>query len=210
MSALDRCKSRLALREWLLKDMNVGEFPPSGAVVTGIERRIQLFPFTKTGSYNVRTVGSLDVENFFCTFQDIDPKGTGVLRPDDIPTALGAAVELLGARMDGKRSFQTRSKAYPASLFATPSDYEMDICNSPAKDTGLESSFVNVWRDLPTIWTTHLTLRIGRGGSESANVGKYQNRGSQREGQEEYANSFGAQEDKILQHVRWGLDLNSV
>ena len=55
--ALDRCKYRLHLREWLLQHVNFGQFPPSGAYVkdipivlyegllTGIERRIQLFPF---------------------------------------------------------------------------------------------------------------------------------------------------------------------
>jgi len=45
----------------------------------------------------------LDIENFFSTFQDIDPRGTGVLRPDDIPSAIGVATELLDARLDPDR-----------------------------------------------------------------------------------------------------------
>lgn len=97
ISALDRCRYRLAFRDWLLKDVVFSKFPPHGAyardipivlfdgLLTNIERKIQFFRFTKTGSYNVRAVGSLDIDNFFGTFQDIDPKGTGVIRPDDIP-----------------------------------------------------------------------------------------------------------------------------
>lgn len=72
-------------------------------LLIGTERKLQLYPFTKAGSYNVRTVGSLDIENFFGSFQDIDPRGTGVLRPDDIPIAIGVAMELLDARLDPER-----------------------------------------------------------------------------------------------------------
>ena len=53
-----RCKSRLALRDWLLQDVDFSKFPPYGAYVkdipivlfegllTKIERKLQLFPFT--------------------------------------------------------------------------------------------------------------------------------------------------------------------
>ena len=115
ISSKDRCLSRLKLRKWLLRNVNFDKFPPSGAYVkdipivlyegllTGIERRIQLFPFTKTGSYNVRSIGSLDIENFFGGFQDLDPWGTGVLRPDSIATALSVAVELTESKMNPDR-----------------------------------------------------------------------------------------------------------
>lgn len=36
-------------------------------------------------------------------FQDYDPKGTGVLRAKDVPTALGAAICLFTNRMDTER-----------------------------------------------------------------------------------------------------------
>ena len=115
VSAYERCMSRLELREWLLEGINFSKFPPSGASVkdipivlyegllTGIERRFQLYPFTKTGTYNLRSVGSLDIENFFGSFQDLDRRGTGVLRPDDIPAAIGVAVELMETRMNPDR-----------------------------------------------------------------------------------------------------------
>lgn len=72
-------------------------------LLTNIERKIQLFPFTKSGSYNNRDVGSLDAENFFRTLQDIDPKGTGVFRPDDIPSVLAVAEELIDSNLDPNR-----------------------------------------------------------------------------------------------------------
>lgn len=113
--AIDRCKYRLRFRDWLLKDVCMKTYPPYGSFIndipvvlfegllTNIERKIQLFPFTKSGGYNVRAVGSLDAENFFGTFQDIDPKGTGVFRPDDIPSALAVAAELIDSKLDPNR-----------------------------------------------------------------------------------------------------------
>jgi hypothetical protein len=115
ISAIDRCTLRVDFRDWLLKDVSFETFPPQGSFINGIpmvlfeglltniERKIQLFPFTKSGRYNVRAVGSLDVENFFGTFQDIDPKGTGVFRPDDIPSALAVAAELIDSKLDPHR-----------------------------------------------------------------------------------------------------------
>ena len=90
-------------------------FPPAGSYVkdipiilyegllTGMEWRLQMFLFVRKGAYNVRSVGSLDIENFFGGFQDIDPTGKGVLRPDSIATALSIAIELTESRMDPNR-----------------------------------------------------------------------------------------------------------
>ena len=122
VSSLERCKARLELRRWLLSNANFGKFPPYGAYVndvpivlyegllTGIERRLQLYPFTRAGTYNVRSIGSLDIENFFGSFQDIDPWGTGVLRPDSIATALSIAVELTEARLNPERYISINSQ----------------------------------------------------------------------------------------------------
>ena len=72
-------------------------------VMTGIEGRLQVYPFTKSGTYNVQAIGSIDIENFFGSFQDIDHWGTGVLRPDSIPTALSIAVELTEVSLNPER-----------------------------------------------------------------------------------------------------------
>ncbi|XP_062608960.1 uncharacterized protein LOC134270730 [Saccostrea cucullata] len=107
---------------------------------------MQLFPFTKSGSYNVRAVGSLDVENFFGSFQDIDPKGTGVFRPDDIPSALAVAAELIDSKLDPNRGFHmdtsATQKVYPVND-RLPMETEEREVN--------ELSDV-IWRDLTTIY----------------------------------------------------------
>ena len=74
-----------------------------GDLLTNIERKIQLFTFVKRERYNVRAIGSIDIENFFGTFQELDPRGTGVLTPQDIPTAASVAIELLDARLNPDR-----------------------------------------------------------------------------------------------------------
>ena len=82
ISSVDRCLNRLELRRWLLNNVDFGMFPPAGSYVkdipiilyegllTGIERRLQMFPFVRKGAYSVRSVGSLDIENFFGGFQE--------------------------------------------------------------------------------------------------------------------------------------------
>ena len=72
-------------------------------LMTNIERRIQLFPFVKKGTYKVRALGSLEAENFFGGFQDLDTKGSGVMRPDDLSAAISTACELTEARFDPNR-----------------------------------------------------------------------------------------------------------
>ena len=52
-----------------------------------IDRRLQLYPLTKSGSYNVRTIGSLENEEFVGEFHELDPKHVGLLHPNDIQTA---------------------------------------------------------------------------------------------------------------------------
>ncbi|CAG2217682.1 unnamed protein product [Mytilus edulis] len=112
----ERCMRRLALRQWLLKDVSLNKFPPPGAFIKGIpivmyeglltniDRRLQLFPFVKTGMYNVRSLGTLEAENLFGAFQDLDPKGSGVIRPDDIPSALSTSCEMLCYRFNKNRN----------------------------------------------------------------------------------------------------------
>jgi len=80
INSIDRCKRRIALREWLISKIYIGTFPPPGnhvsgipivmfeGLMTNIERRIQLFPFVKSKTYNVRSLGSLEAENFFGGF----------------------------------------------------------------------------------------------------------------------------------------------
>ena len=51
----------------------------------------------------MRALGSLEAEYFFSGFQDLDPKGSGVLRPDDVSAAISTACELTETRFDPNR-----------------------------------------------------------------------------------------------------------
>lgn len=128
ISAFERCKRRLSLRKWLLEGTKFCGFPPYGThilgipnimfqgLMTNIERRLQLFPYVKSGMYNVRSLGSLDAENFFGEFQDLDPKGAGVIKAEEVPMALESACQMLRTRLQPDRPFHmclSRAKVYP-------------------------------------------------------------------------------------------------
>ena len=112
-----RIQYLLDMRQHLLKFYKPGTYPPPASYVAGlpiaqfegilcnVDRRLQLFATTKDGKYNQRSISSLDSETMFGSFQDIDPKGTGVLRADDIPAALGTAVCLFKHKLDPNRKF---------------------------------------------------------------------------------------------------------
>ena len=154
ISADNRCKARLELRDWLLKGVQFNRFPPPGmhikgvpvvmfeGLLTNIERRMQQFSFVKKGTYNVRSLGSLEAENMFGEFQDLDPKVTGVVRPDDIPCAIGTACELLSYRMDDTKHFYmhtSKAKCYPMHtlLQCREAENELFYCN-PHEITAIE------------------------------------------------------------------------
>ena len=115
LAETERHDRRMKFRKWLLEKYDPFQFPPPGTHVSGIpivmfegimcniDRRTQLFAVCKQGSYNVRSIGTLDSENFFGEFQSLDPRGSGVIRADDIPNTMETAVELLKARMDENR-----------------------------------------------------------------------------------------------------------
>ena len=95
-------------------------------LMTNIDRRIQLFSFVRNQAYNVRALGSLEAENLFDEFQDLDPKGVGALRPDDIPIAISTACELLSVRMDAKKSLlmqTSKAKVYPLHELIKPPEF---------------------------------------------------------------------------------------
>ena len=117
LEAQDRVMRRMRMREWLLRKVNLGTFPPPGShvntipivmfegILTNIDRKIQLHSAVKSEGYNVRSVSSLDSETFFGSFQDLDPKGSGVLMPDDIPKAIETASYLAEAHLDDERYY---------------------------------------------------------------------------------------------------------
>ncbi|CAC5423344.1 unnamed protein product [Mytilus coruscus] len=129
LTSAERCESRLQLREWLLEDVNFSSFQPYGSHIrwiplvmfqgflTNIDRRIKIVPYIKSRTYNVRALGSLEVENFFGQFQDLDHKGSGVIKAEEVPAALESACQLLKTCMRKDRKFDMvisrKTKVYP-------------------------------------------------------------------------------------------------
>ena len=115
IDAIERCRRRLVLRDWLLEEYNCSVFPPPTryvrgiprqtfeALLTHIERKIQIYSFVPGKGYNVRSIGSQPVENFFSTFRDMDPTGQGTPKPDAIPDMMSSAAELDLIRLDPDR-----------------------------------------------------------------------------------------------------------
>ena len=103
------------MRKLLLQTVNLAEFPPAGmhvagmpvvmfeGILTNIDRRIQLYAVTPNNTYNVQAPTSLDAENLFCHFRDLDPKLTGVLMADDIPSALETASYVMQMKLNLER-----------------------------------------------------------------------------------------------------------
>ncbi|CAG2230153.1 unnamed protein product [Mytilus edulis] len=141
-----RLQKMLDIRSYLLPFLRTGHFPPQGAYIAGlpiaqfegilsnVDRRIQLYSMTTLQTYNQRAITSLDSETFFSGFQDYDPKGTGVLRADDIPTALGAAVYLYKQRLDPNRKFYMRTSERVRVYQVQPLDDEMNFQQTGDKD----------------------------------------------------------------------------
>ena len=111
----ERQEARMAMRNMLLNSVNLAEFPPPGShvagfpvvmfegILTNIDRRIQLYALTPRNCYNVRAPNTLDIENLFSEFQELDPKSSGALMPDDIPTALETASYIMQQRLNPDR-----------------------------------------------------------------------------------------------------------
>ncbi|XP_071139869.1 uncharacterized protein [Mytilus edulis] len=152
----------LAMRNKLLPFLKVGHFPPPGAYVaslplaqfeglmSNVDRRLQLYDMVQTGTYNQRAITSLDSETFFSGFQDYDPKGTGVLRPDDIPIALGSAVYLFSQRLNSDRKFYMKTskklRVYPEHKLDDPESFcdkrnETNDTNTDTHDIQVGSHF---------------------------------------------------------------------
>ena len=104
LSVSQRVEYMMEILNHLLHSYRPGYFPPPGGDVAGlpiaqlegimnnVDHRLQLYALAEKSTYNQRSTSSLDLETMFGTFQDIDPKGSDVLRADDIPMALGTAM----------------------------------------------------------------------------------------------------------------------
>ena len=115
LPATGRHRARMDMRNMLLDSVNLATFPPPGShiggmpiimfegILTNIDRRIQLHALVPNHAYNVRAPNTLDAENLFSEFQELDPKSSGALIADDIPIAMETASFILQMRLDPNR-----------------------------------------------------------------------------------------------------------
>ena len=114
--ALVRIKDMLRFRDYLLKDVDFGNFPPHGKYVKGmsvvqfcgfiqnIEIRMLLYALCKSGTYNHRAIGTLAIESFFCELTQMDP--TGCPKSVKSPQMISHVTEINHYRHDAEnRSF---------------------------------------------------------------------------------------------------------
>ena len=149
------------MREKLLSQFKFGVFPPPNAYVNGlpmtqfegilcnIDRRLQLelYALVTWGTYNQRYIGSLHSETMFSNFQDIEPKGSGVLRPDDIPAALGAAACIYRHKLSDNRTFDMKTSRKRVYLEQTLTQH-----------VGIEKSVSDLGGKLNTILASNHTF----------------------------------------------------
>ena len=105
-----------------------------------IDRRLQLYAIVPGGAYNQRSVNSQDSETFFSSLQELDPKGTGIVRPDYIPVALEAATCILNHKLSETRSFNMNTstkRVYPEHMSGVSGDVIIGVehVNSTKGDT---------------------------------------------------------------------------
>ena len=94
LSAANRLHKRLALRQWLLKYVDLFSFPPPGRYVKGmqiidwedcvasIDAHLLLYGLTRTGTYNTRAITTLAVEQFNGMIENYDDSGRSSVTAD--------------------------------------------------------------------------------------------------------------------------------
>lgn len=111
ISALERCRKRIALIDWLKTNVNFGEFPPYGAKIKGLsyvlyeglrssnEAKLYLYAIAKRGTYCARAPNTLCSETFFGTMQEMNPWGQGVLSTKGVQKHMSDFIAVTAMRM---------------------------------------------------------------------------------------------------------------
>ena len=150
------------MREFLLGLLSeyLVRFPPATTHVKSIpivtfmslliacERTFQMFRYVKTGTLNLRAIGSSLNETFFSSLRDIDITNQGILRPDQIPRAMSTACLLMEARLDESRGFHMKTtKRCP--VYKTQTTMKMTTEPDESDPVSQENSSVIEFRSHP-------------------------------------------------------------
>ena len=113
--AVERCRRALALREWLLKGVNVEDFPPPGMYIKGfpkvtfeglvcsIEAHIYMYGLCLNGTYNWRSMSTLVAENLFGEVSEMESHNNGVPSGDSFRRNLAVMAGLNAVRLKPDR-----------------------------------------------------------------------------------------------------------
>ena len=103
---MERCRRSLALREWLLKGVNVEDFPPPRMYIKGfpkvtfeglvcsIEAHIYIYGLCLNGTYNWRSMTTLVAERLLEDVSEMESHNNGVASGDSFSRNLAVMVGL--------------------------------------------------------------------------------------------------------------------
>lgn len=104
--AVERVTRRLNLKNFLLKGVDFGMFPPPGMYIKGfpkvmfeaflqrIDTTVQLYKVIKSGAYNSRAISSLVNETFFGELAELEPTKLGCPKAISIPRLISTVTEI--------------------------------------------------------------------------------------------------------------------
>ena len=90
IASIQRCDDALKFRQWLLQHVDLCNFPPSSqsfkgipritfeGLVCNIEAHLFMYPISKSGTYNWRSMSTLVAENFFGEIAEMESHRNGV------------------------------------------------------------------------------------------------------------------------------------
>lgn len=100
------------MKDFLLKNVDLGDFPPYGMYINGftrvsfegflqkIDTNIQLYALTRSRTYNQRSISSLANETFFGELSEMDTTRLGYPKAVNIPRLMSTVTEILHYRCD--------------------------------------------------------------------------------------------------------------
>lgn len=113
ISAEVRVESLLRMRNFLLRGVDFGKFPPPSryinkipvvsfeGILIDIDTKIQLHSLT--GPYNIKSVGSLAAETTVGILQQLNPNSSVSIKARDVPALVSSVVELMTCRLNNER-----------------------------------------------------------------------------------------------------------
>ena len=108
--SLERALKRLALRDYMLSNVDFSQYPPYGSHIRGMPRtmyegllqsidtHIQLYAICKEGTYNQPAVSSLVNETFFGEMADMKQTKLGCPKAISVPRLMSVVTELMHYR----------------------------------------------------------------------------------------------------------------